>query len=123
MEFFRPYGTSPRFDRTIPAMNRWAIFFRPPGWKADRSRPIGLSMPPGRQVDFHRLPFGLGTRRATDRRVTCSPVPQGRERIARRFIAGSKSQERSKSRRDERTEGRSASQVWMTWRNTSITSE
>jgi hypothetical protein len=34
---FRPSGTRHGFDRTNPAMNRWAIFFRPLGWKADRS--------------------------------------------------------------------------------------
>ena len=55
------------------------------------ARPIDVSMPPGRLPEFQPAVW--------------SPVPQGRERIAQRFIAGFKSRERSKSRRDERNEG------------------
>ncbi len=95
LKSFVPAGLGPSQTR-IPAMNRWAIFFRPPGWKACAA-------------DNFRRVDAAGKVLLIFRAVIWSPVPPGRETIARRFIAGFKSRDRTKSRRDERTHSSIAS--------------
>ena len=48
--------------------------------------------------------FGAGASHSLDRGDACRPLPEGRPRIAQRFIAGFRAPHGEKSRRDERNQ-------------------